>query len=129
MKAVFKGYKAKGSYEFTVGKVCDLLKDECERVEHECFRVKDDSGFAEVVVIPGNIYDFEELIPDEISDVYKLMIDNILKNAQVNNKRLKYFINYSEVDKDDFHKATSYCADLESMGVDTSPVKFEVKFE
>lgn len=125
MKAVFKGYKKPGFYKLTVGKTYELstTSGACGYTE-----VTDDNNFRGTF-IPGDTYDFEVLIPDEISDGYKLMIDNILKNAHVNNKRLKYFINYHEVDKDDFHKATSYCAGLESMGVDTSPIKFEVKFE
>ncbi|WEL95454.1 virion structural protein [Escherichia virus ECH1] len=61
MKAVFKGYKKAGCLEFTIGKIYELS------TATEAFgflKVTDDDGF-NGVIIPGDTYDFEVLIPDE----------------------------------------------------------------
>lgn len=133
MKAVFKGYKKHGCFEFTVGKVYELSAG-----AYGYTKVTDDNDFRGTF-IPGDIYDFEVLIPDEPitcsklfddSYGYEMMMNEILSKPKIEvGKKLKYRINNTAVDKGAFDDALSCFAELESMGVDTSSIKFEVKFE
>ncbi len=63
---------------------------------------------------PGDIYDFEALIPDEFIG---------------KEKQFKYYINGEVVSKVNFDYALSCIKDFKSDGVETSSIKFEVKFE
>ena len=110
MKAVFKGYKKVGWFEFTIGKIYDIST---EIGAHEYSQVTDDNGFR-ARFIPGDIYDFEALIPD----------DSIGKE-----KQFKYYINGEVVSKVKFDYALSCIKDFKSDGIETSSIKFEVKFE
>lgn len=110
MKAVFKGYKKPGCFEFTAGKIYDLstTPGACGYAE-----VTDDNNFRGTF-IPGDIYDFEVLIPDGfITD----------------NRQFKYYINGEAVTKVKFDDTRLCVKDFESEGIDVSSIKFEVKFE
>ncbi|AQN32389.1 virion structural protein [Escherichia phage vB_EcoS_CEB_EC3a] len=110
MKAVFKGYKKAGCLEFTIGKIYELS------TATEAFgflKVTDDDGF-NGVIIPGDTYDFEVLIPDEFIN---------------KKKQFKYYINGEVVTKTKFDDTLLCVKDFKSDGIDTSSIKFEVKFE
>ena len=110
MKAVFKGYKKVGCFEFTIGKIYELstTPGACGYVE-----VTDDNDFRGTF-IPGDIYDFVVLIPDEFIG---------------KERKFKYYINGEAVSKVKFDDALSCVKDLEADGVDTSSIKFELRFE
>lgn len=110
MKAVFKGYKKPGHFEFTVGKIYDLstIPETCRYT-----MVTDDNDFTGTF-IPGEIYDFEVLIPGSfITD----------------NRQFKYCINGEVVTKVKFDDVLLCVKDFKKDGIDTSSIKFEVKFE
>ncbi|HIC1275382.1 TPA: hypothetical protein ACWZ7Z_004991, partial [Escherichia coli] len=75
--------------------------------------VTDDSGFR-AIFIPDNIYDFEVLIPDEFIG---------------KEKQFKYYINGAAVSKVKFDDTLLCVKEFKSDGIDTSSIKFEVKFE
>ena len=110
MKAVFKGYKKVGCFKFTVGKIYEIST---KLAPYGYSEVTDDNDFR-VTFIPGDTYDFEVLIPDEFI---------------VKEKQFKYYINGEAVSKVKFDDTLLCVNDFESSGVDTSSIKFEVKFE
>lgn len=141
MKAIFKGHLVESNPSdsevyFTVGKIYDLIPSE---VVDGFYNVRDDKGFTHLIRPNKLGYDFEVLIPDgslscsELFDDaygYELMVDEISNKPKTGvRKELRYCINDTVVDKGVFDDALSCFAELESMGVDTSSIKFEVKFE
>lgn len=134
MKAVFKGYKKAGCFEFTVGKIYELstTPGSCGYTE-----VTDDNNFRGTF-IPGDIYDFEVLIPDEpitssklFDDSYgcEMMMNEILSKPQIEQKQFTFYINGDAVTKRRFDEVLSCVKDFEAEGVDASSIKFELKFE
>lgn len=133
MKAVFKGYKANGSYEFTVGKVYDLTA----LTRNGYYEVCDDD-LSPCVFKNGFTYDFEALPEDKPLSSSELLdydydrgfiTDCTVKNPQIEEKRFTYYINEMSVTKERFDSAFSFVKDFEAEGVDTSSIKFELKFE
>ena len=110
MKAVFKGYKKVGLFEFTIGKIYELSKT---HGVGGYMGVTDDNGFR-LAFIPGYIYDFELLIPDEF----------ISKENQ-----FKYYINGEVVSKAKFDDTLLCVKCFKSDGIDVSSIKFEGRFQ
>lgn len=120
MKAVFKGYKAKGTYDFTVGKVYDLLaKDGLDIAVSKYAEVEDDNGFLGVAAL--SVYDFEVIESSEF----------VVKgdHFKVNKAGIKYYINNNPVTKENFDEVRGEVLELTISGVKTSSIIFEVKFE
>ena len=120
MKAVFKGYKAQGYYDFTVGKIYDLMTD---AVTNGYAKVTDDRNFTGTF-IPGDIYDFEVIESSESSE-FVVKVDNFNKKAT----GIKYFINGVNFCRDEFTDIKNHVSNLESAGVKCDTIIFEVKFE
>lgn len=123
MKAVFKGYKKEACGKFTIDKHYRIEPDyDVEGI----FIAVDDDGYRIFFKKGDDYYDFEILPKD------KPLSSGELFDAAYgfeDEKRLKYYINCTEVNKDYFYETLSSCADLESRNVDTSSIKFEVRFE
>lgn len=120
MKGVFKGYKSKGSYEFTVGKVYELIAGGFEAYEYVIVKVEDDAGFLGLVIL-GDIYDFE------IIKHSPFVVEG--DHFKVNQTGIKYYINNNLVTKETFDEVRGEVLELTISGVKTSSIKFEVKFE
>lgn len=117
MKAVFKGYKKAGYFDFTVGKIYDLSRTPGSNNEY--VKVKDDKGYLGVINL--SVYDFEFIEPT----------DFVVKgdNFKVEKAGIKYFINKDIVTKEAFYEVRREVRQLTLNGVKTSSIKFEVKFE
>lgn len=124
MKAVFKGYKKEEACgKFTIGKHYRIEPDyDVEGI----FIAVDDDGYRIFFKRGDDYYDFEILPKDR-----PLSSGELFDTAYgyEDKKQLKYYINCTVVDKDYFYETLSSCADLKSRNVDTSSIKFEVRFE
>lgn len=140
MKAVFKGYLANfkpshvGVY-FTVGKIYDLIPNEAAEGFYD---VKDDEGVSHLIRPNKLVYDFEFLPEDKLLTCsklfddtygYEMMMNDILNKPQIEQKRFTFYINGDAVTKRRFDEVLSCVKDFEDEGVDTSSIKFELKFE
>lgn len=135
MKAIFKGYKNTHCYDFTIGKIYELstTPGACGRCQ-----VTDDNGFT-FSFKPGEVYDFEVIIPDspitcsELFDDdygYELMMNDILNKPQIDKKpELRCYINGREVDIIEFENVRFKVRQLDEDGVKCDTIKFEVKFQ
>lgn len=107
MKAVFKGYnKIAHLFNFTKGDVYDV-----NILNNGLIKTTDDNG-CEVFTANGDIYSFD-IINDFIEEPASL----------------KYFINGNLVTKGYFYESIGEVNEASRLGVNTSSVKFEIKFE
>lgn len=128
MKAVFKRYLGSltpdqnGVY-LTVGKIYDLIPSE---VVEGFYNVEDDNGFVRLIR-PNIVYEFEFLNKEEF------LMDDILCNQKLgiaeSNGKLKHYVNGIYVTKERFDDVLSCVKYFEAEGVDTSSIKFELRFE
>lgn len=140
MKAVFKGYKLGSGVRYgvhlTVGRVYDLTP--CEEKDG-LFEVVDDLCVTHVIRPNGIIYDFEVLTEDkplsydELFDDaaygYYVAVNGTSNKPQIERKRFTYYINGGAVTKRRFDDVLLCVNDFKKDGIDTSSIKFEVKFE
>ena len=129
MKAVFKGYLRCRNLEqngihFTVGNIYDLIPSE---VVEGFYNVEDDDGFVHLLKPSKLVYDFEFLNKEWF------LMDDILCNQKPgiaeSNGKFKHYVNGIYVTKERFDDVISCVKDFEAKGVDTSSIKFELRFE